>query len=170
MLLPVFMLKKKDSLEKLHQARKNARHVSTECSFEVLKQLKAKGFQTIQCEGEADVELGEFSSRYTYVLGDDADLLVRGVNNLLRDFQKGNTLYNANDIKKHAKLTTYQLKMMVCMAGCDYVDGIKNMGIITAYDFVKKYSTWDKVWAEVSKKFAVEKDDFTAIQSAILQF
>lgn len=33
---------------------------------------------------------------------------------------------------------------MCCLAGCDYVKKIKNIGIVTAHKFVNKYKTFTK--------------------------
>ena len=40
--------------------------------------------------------------------------------------------------------TDDQFKLMCCLAGCDYVKKIRNVGIVTAHKFVHKFKTFVK--------------------------
>lgn len=40
--------------------------------------------------------------------------------------------------------TDDQFKLMCCLAGCDYVKKIRNIGLVTAHKFVNKYKTFVK--------------------------
>ena len=40
--------------------------------------------------------------------------------------------------------TDDQFKLMCCIAGCDYVKKIRNIGLVTAHKFVNKYKTFTK--------------------------
>jgi 5'-3' exonuclease len=87
--------------ESIEKKARVARGVSFELSSEVLRILREdRGYKTLQCEGEADAVLIQLSRFFTYVVSEDSDLLIGGVNNLLRGIKTQNLLYSASDILK----------------------------------------------------------------------
>ncbi len=157
--------------EKVEKQARAARGVSTSTSMEVLHLLSEMGFKTLQCEGEADPVLVDMSTKYTYVISEDSDLLVSGITNLLRFFGSKNLLYNSCDILEKAKLNAEQLKQMVCMSGCDYTSGLNQMGLKTADKLMRKYKNFDQIMKFLDVKKHSPCTDFTCIvQKACLLF
>ena len=128
----------KELEKKMENTKRQARRITTEMSMEILSHLQQKGFKTLQCKGEADPILVQLSSKYTYLVSEDGDLIIGGANNLLRSFGKDNLCYS--NICKKVNFTQLQLKEMACMSGCDYTKGLERIGFPTAALMIRKYN------------------------------
>ena len=141
----------------IEKKKRQGRKITTSMSMRILLQLNERGYKTIQCEGEADAILIAMAKDFKYVVSEDGDLLVGGVNNLLRFFGTKNLLYS--DVLTFLDLTTLQLKEMACLAGCDYTSGIKGIGLKNAENFIRKYGTAQNfLQSSASQKFAKPPD------------
>lgn len=78
------------------------------------------------------------------IIAEDSDLLVFGCQKLvtkLNYFGQAIEIDTSSFSKMPAlhEFSLSDLRAMVCLAGCDYTNGIKNIGLITALKLVKKY-------------------------------
>lgn len=155
---------------------KTSRSITTEISKQVCVLLaKIPNWQVIQCDGEADRTLVSLSTQYDYVVSEDGDLLVSGVNNLLRNFgSKRMQVYSCEQILKTKKLNNTQLKEIACLAQCDYCDGLPKMGCQTAYGYMIKYKSTSNIFKNLTKKeretFQFTPEFVQEVSEAILEF
>ncbi len=141
--------------ERLEKKARLARGgVSTKLSMDVLEILGTK-YKTVQCNGEADAVLVKMAKDFDYVVSEDSDLLVSGIDNLLRFMGSKNLVYSITDILHKAecfnvtkrskypnpKITLHKLQEMVCIAGCDYTQGLEDIGLARAEIHICKYGS-----------------------------
>jgi 5'-3' exonuclease len=134
-----------EELEAVEKGLRASRGVKTQVSRDVLNLLQEK-HQCIQCEGEeADTYIRKHFSEYDFVLSEDSDLIISGVD-VVRDFNgySGN-LYRCADILKVTKFTLKQIQEMACLSGCDYFDGLPGVGLNTAAKIINKWGSVDKI-------------------------
>jgi 5'-3' exonuclease len=131
--------------KKVESRKRQARRITVDFAKEVLAILQTKGYITIQCEGEADHVLMLLAKGFTYVVSEDSDLLVGGVDNLLRYFGTTNELYS--NIFSVLDITPQQLKILSAFAGCDYTTGLPGLGLKKAETYLKKYKSVRKFLA-----------------------
>ncbi len=162
--------------EDIEKRARVARGVSTDLSKEVLRILREdRGYRTLQCKGEADPVLVQLAPFFTFVVSEDSDLLIAGIENLLRGLGTANELYSATDIlnqinvfhlqeskvvkkSKKCKPVFYEtvlqshLHEAACLMGCDYTEGLKSVGLKTAVDLMMEHKcNCEHVVAAVSK-------------------
>lgn len=136
--------KKSTPLENLKRA---ARGVSYEDTLEVARLVSEQqsGNMCIhQCEEEADRDLILLADQFDYVVSNDADILVGGANNFLREaFSPKQALYSSKLICEQLKVTLRQLQEITSLSGNDYTNGIYNMGLESAHNLIRKYGDVD---------------------------
>lgn len=125
--------------------------------------LDLMGIPYIKAPGEADIVCAWLSSRlnadgnkYTKgVISDDSDILVFGAKyillNLFKNKGKTTKLINLDLALTAMRLTHDQLIDLAVLAGCDYCDKIKGIGIKKAYNLILKYKTLDRAMDELKK-------------------
>ncbi len=143
---------------KLERLKRESRGLSTNSSKKILDILQKHGFKCIQCDGEADEDLARLANQYTYVVSEDSDLLIKNVKNLLRGFGKTNQIYNIDDIISKTNITLKQLRYIACLSGCDYTDGIKNIGLNRAYQLIKEHKHINTLLDKCSKQYHIPPD------------
>jgi len=134
-----------EKLERLDKLERAARGVSFEKSKMILKILEHAhpNFQCVQCDAEADDYILLHHNEYDYVISEDSDFIVGGVNKLLRGIgTKKQGIYKIQDILQKLQLTLLQLQEIASIAGNDYtMKGIENMGLAKAYPLIQKYGS-----------------------------
>ncbi len=170
-----------EEAELLDKMQRGSRSISTEFSKKVLELLHTEhGFDVLQCKGEADPILSLEAHKFTHLVTEDGDLLIRGVN-ILRGFPKNPETYCSKSILKAANITKKQLREMACMASCDYCpDGLKSVGMPTAHALILKHHSLENILRKTTdqgkKKFgigpyAVNNIDFEAeAREAMIEF
>ena len=139
----VSQLVQKENAEQWDKKERAARGVSYEDCVQILEILKTySNFKCVQCAyGEADPVLIFMSKKFDFVLSEDSDLLIGGVENLLRGFCTAKQrLYCTSGILKCLKIIKLQLQTIALVAGCDYKKTkIEGMGVKNAYLLIRKY-------------------------------
>jgi len=119
----------------------------------VINYLKSENIKYIVAPYEADPQMIylEKLGLVQGILSEDSDLLIFGAQCLLtklNDF--GECIEINRDNFKKCKavpiglMNDSQLRMVACLSGCDYTNGIPNVGIVTAFKLVKRYSNMHK--------------------------
>jgi exonuclease-1 len=131
---------------------------------EMIEELKAAGIPYVVAPYEADSQLTYLEQQGTIqgVLSEDSDLLVFGVRCLLTKLdQYGECVMIRRDdftACRELSLVGWKLsdfRIMAMLSGCDYLPGIDKMGLKTAYRYVRKHKTVDRVIHESRADFPV---------------
>lgn len=121
---------------------------------ELIEELKLLDVPYIVAPYEADSQLAYLEKKgvISGVLSEDSDLLVFGVKCLLTKLdQYGECVMINRDNFTACKdislvdWTEKEFRVMAMLSGCDYLPGIINMGLKTAYRLVRKHKTVEKV-------------------------
>lgn len=109
--------------------------------------LKNLGIFYYECNGETDSYIKSFFDKklIDYVITEDLDFLTHGCKNVLYNYnfnKKKIKLYNLNLILNDLNISYESFVDMCIMLGCDYhLKGIKNIGPIKSYQYIKKYKS-----------------------------
>lgn len=76
-----------------------------------------------------------------YVISSDSDALIFGAPHLVTNILSKPKVYCLSKILKSLNMTQEELINLAVLAGCDYCNKIPGIGIITAYNIVKRYGT-----------------------------
>ena len=155
--------------------------VTPEMARQLIDDLKRAGVKYIVAPYEADPQMVYLETKGIIdgILSEDSDLLVFGAKCLLTKLdQYGNCIeINKADFcaVKEISLTGWsdvEFRRMAILSGCDYLAGINNMGLKTAYRVVRKHKTIEKIirMMQFDGKFSVPKNYLEAYQRAELTF
>ena len=137
-----------------HRELQKAVDVTPEMASQLIAELKKLGVQYVVAPYEADAQLAylERKGLIQGILSEDSDLLVFGANCLLTKLnQYGDCIeINRNDFTACRDISLVgwsdaEFRLMAILSGCDYLPSINNMGLLTAYRFVRKYKTIEKI-------------------------
>ena len=137
-----------------HKELQKAVDVTPEMASQLIVELKKLGVQYVVAPYEADAQLAYLERRGLIqgILSEDSDLLVFGANCLLTKLnQYGDCIeINRNDFTACRDISLVgwsdaEFRLMAILSGCDYLPSINNMGLLTAYRFVRKYKTIEKI-------------------------
>lgn len=126
----------------IEKCKRQKRDITTDLTVDILVKLKEYGYKTLQCSGEADGSLVKLASQYNYVISEDSDLLICGVNNMVRFFGTQNLLYY--NVCEFLNRTPSQLISIAALSGCDYTDGLFKVGPVKAEKLILKFKTLDE--------------------------
>ncbi|KAK2056857.1 hypothetical protein LY76DRAFT_594749 [Colletotrichum caudatum] len=128
--------------------------VTPEMARNLIDELKEMDLPYVVAPYEADAQLVylERQGLIAGVLSEDSDLLVFGCKRLLTKLdQYGNCIeINRRDFcaVREVSLTGWtdtDFRRMAILSGCDYLEGINNMGLKTAYRMMRKYKTPERL-------------------------
>ncbi|KXH66585.1 hypothetical protein CSAL01_10301 [Colletotrichum salicis] len=128
--------------------------VTPEMARNLIDELKKMNISYVVAPYEADSQLVYLERRglINGILSEDSDLLVFGCKRLLTKLdQYGNCIeINRRDFcaVREVSLTGWtddDFRRMAILSGCDYLEGINNMGLKTAYRMIRKYKTVDRL-------------------------
>lgn len=128
--------------------------VTPEMARNLIDELKKLNISYVVAPYEADAQLVylERQGLINGILSEDSDLLVFGCKRLLTKLdQYGNCIeINRRDFcaVREVSLTGWtddDFRRMAILSGCDYLEGINNMGLKTAYRMIRKYKTIDRL-------------------------
>lgn len=143
-----------DRLSLAQQELQKAVDVTPLMARELIEELKALGVPYIVAPYEADSQLAYLEKQgiISGILSEDSDLLVFGAQCLLTKLdQHGDcVMINRADFTACREIslvgwTDKDFRMMAMLSGCDYLPGINNMGLKTAYRLVRKHKTVERV-------------------------
>lgn len=118
--------------------------------------IKLFGYTVIESLEEADSQLADLikNNKVDYIVTDDMDILVFGGNKILKNFTVANKKkiqeINLDILKKETNLTQSQIIDLGILLGCDYCPSIKGIGVVGAYNLIKKYNNLDKIFENES--------------------
>jgi exonuclease-1 len=128
--------------------------ITPEMVYQVINVLKSRNIEYMVSAYESDAQLAYLSMKnmIDLVITEDSDVLVFGCKRVLFKLNKdghGEEI-NRRDLGENRSLsflnwTDDQFKLMCCLSGCDYAPKIKNLGIVTAYNYVNDYKSFDAV-------------------------
>lgn len=137
-----------------HLELQKAIDVTPEMARHLIDELKKDGIPYVVAPYEADAQL-VYLERCGFISGiisEDSDLLVFGAKRLLTKMdQHGQCIeINRRDFcaVREVSLTGWtddQFRQMTIFSGCDYLEGIGNIGLKTAYRMMRKYKTPERV-------------------------
>lgn len=137
-----------------HLELQKAIDVTPEMTRQLIEELKKAEIPYVVAPYEADAQL-VYLERHGHISGivsEDSDLLVFGAKRLLTKLdQHGQCIeINRRDFLLVREIsltgwTEHEFRHMAILSGCDYLAGINNMGLKTAYRMVRKYKTPERV-------------------------
>jgi exonuclease-1 len=122
--------------------RRKAMVITDDIVLQLIQKLKELHIDYVISPYEADAQLAYMSLRgfVDVVITEDSDTLVYGCQRVIFKLSSsgyGNEILRKdlgkNQLLDFSNWTDIQFKMFCCLAGCDYVPRIKNIGIKTAY-------------------------------------
>lgn len=164
-----------------HLELQKAIDVTPEMARHLIEELKRADVPYVVAPYEADSQL-VYLERHGYINGiisEDSDLLVFGAKRLLTKMdQHGQCIeINRRDFcaVREISLTGWtddQFRQMTIFSGCDYLEGISNMGLKTAYRMMRKYKSPERVirMLQFDGKFRVSENYLAQYKQAELTF
>ncbi|KAK2610414.1 hypothetical protein N8I77_003845 [Diaporthe amygdali] len=164
-----------------HLELQKAIDVTPEMARHLIEELKKADVPYVVAPYEADSQL-VYLERHGFINGiisEDSDLLVFGAKRLLTKMdQHGQCIeINRRDFcaVREVSLTGWtddQFRQMTIFSGCDYLEGINNMGLKTAYRMMRKYKTPERVirMLQFDGKFRVSENYLAQYKQAELTF
>ena len=137
-----------------HLELQKAVDVTPEMAKHFIDELKKIGVQYVVAPYEADAQLAylERTGIIQGMLSEDSDLLVFGAKRLLTKLdQYGECIeINRADFTSCRDISLVgwsdaEFRRMAILSGCDYLASINKMGLKTAYRYVRKYKTIEKI-------------------------
>ncbi|QLG74921.1 hypothetical protein HG535_0H02480 [Zygotorulaspora mrakii] len=128
----------------------------------IIDYCKLNGIRYIVAPFEADAQMVYLEKKHVIqgIISEDSDLLIFGCHRLitkLNDFGECIEICRDDFNKLPRKFPMYQLtedeiRIMVCLSGCDYTDGIPKVGLITAMKLVIRFGTLDKILLHIQRE------------------
>ncbi|KAM0681570.1 hypothetical protein GINT2_000083 [Glugoides intestinalis] len=166
---------KRNNIERAKELMKRCVGVTPEILYSVLKTLQASNIEFIISPYEADAQLCFLQKigYIDYILTEDSDLIVYGATKILYKFD--GTYVSEYD---SSRLVTCRDKFFhdnildICiLSGCDYLDSIKGVGLITAHEKLKELGTLESfVTHMASRKKTIPNDYFELFWKAKATF
>ena len=147
-------LYKAGKISHAHQELQKAVDVTPFMARQLIDELKRLNIQYVVAPYEADAQLAYLEAKgiINGILSEDSDLLVFGAKRLLTKLdQHGDCVeINRADFASCREIslvgwTDADFRRMAILSGCDYLPSINKMGLKTAYRYVRKYKTPEKV-------------------------
>lgn len=160
-----------------YQELQKAVDITPEMARQLIEALKAASVRYVVAPYEADSQLAylERTGTINGVLSEDSDLLIFGVNCLLTKLdQYGDCVMIRRDdftACREVNLNGWSnadLRHMAILSGCDYLQGIHNMGLKTAHRLVRKYKNVPRIIqaAQLEGKFRMPEGYLASFQQA----
>lgn len=137
-----------------HLELQKAVDVTPEMARQLIDELKKIGVQYVVAPYEADAQLAYLERKGIIqgMLSEDSDLLVFGAKRLLTKLDQYGDCVEINradftacrDISLVGWSDT-EFRRMAILSGCDYLASINRMGLKSAYRYVRKYKTIEKI-------------------------
>lgn len=164
-----------------HQELQKAIDVTPEMARNLIEELKKADIPYVVAPYEADAQMVylERQGVISGIISEDSDLLVFGAKRLLTKLdQYGKCIeINRKDFCAVREIsltgwTDVEFRHMAIFSGCDYLDGVGNMGLKTAYRMIRKHKTPEKVlrMLRFDGKFQVSENYLASFKQAELTF
>lgn len=147
----------------------------------LIEELKKMGLPYIVAPYEADPQMVylEREGHVSGILSEDSDLLVFGAKRLLTKLDMQGNCIEINRREfcavREISLTDWtdvEFRHMAILSGCDYLEGVGNIGLKTAYRMIRKHKTIEKVirMLQFDGKYKVSENYLAAFYQAELTF
>lgn len=155
--------------------------VTPEMARHLIEELKKEGVPYVVAPYEADAQLVylERHGIITGIITEDSDLLVFGAKRLLTKLDPYGQCVEVNRrdfcAVREISLTGWtddQFRQMAIFSGCDYLEGVGNIGLKTAYRMLRKYKTPERMirMLQFDGKFKVSENYLAQFKQAELTF
>ena len=141
----------KEQIESLEEEIKKKTKNNVKVNHEEVSKFKEildnLGIFYYECEGETDSFIKSFfdCKLVDYVITEDLDFLTHGCKKVIRKYNYSKSKAELCDLElilKDLKLSYESFVDMCIILGCDYYEkGIKNVGPVKGYDFMKRYKS-----------------------------
>lgn len=163
------------------QELQKAIDVTPEMARHLIEELKKEGVPYVVAPYEADAQLVylERIGVINGIISEDSDLLVFGAKRLLTKMDPYGQCIEINRkdfcAVREISLTGWtddQFRQMAIFSGCDYLEGVGNMGLKTAYRMMRKYKTPERVirMLQFDGKFKISENYLAQYKQAELTF
>ncbi|TBU11774.1 exonuclease [Hamiltosporidium tvaerminnensis] len=133
---------KRNDISRAKELMKQCVNVTREMVNDVIEELIKENIEFIISPYETDAQLTYLQNIgfVDCILTEDSDFIVYGCSSILYKFDgEFVSLYEREILKKVKDLFFYEnIQKIAIMSGCDYIEGIKGLGVITAYKTLKK--------------------------------
>ncbi|KAK7988303.1 hypothetical protein PG989_008618 [Apiospora arundinis] len=164
-----------------HRELQKAIDITPEMARAVIEELKKVGVPYIVAPYEADPQLVylEREGIINGILSEDSDLLVFGAKRLITKLEQHGACIEINrrdfGACREISLTGWsdeQFRHMAILHGCDYLEGIRALGLKTAYRMLRKHKTPEKVvkMLQFDGKYRIPSDYLQLFHQAELTF
>lgn len=137
-----------------HAAFSKAVDVTAEMARKVLQSFQARGVECIVAPYESDAQLAKLAKdgRVNFVISEDSDLLAFGCNRVLYKLDRHTGRGEMVDLALLTKLGSEvrhfspdQFLDFCILAGCDYLDSVRGVGVKRAMQLVAKYKSTKRI-------------------------
>ena len=174
-------LYKAGKISQAHQELQKAVDVTPYMARQLIEELKRANIQYVVAPYEADAQLVYLERKdiINGILSEDSDLLVFGARRLLTKLDQHGECVAIDRVDfascrevTLAGWTDAEFRRMAILSGCDYLPNISKMGLKTAYRYVRKYKTSEKVvrMLQFEGQFVVPPDYLDRFERAELTF
>lgn len=159
--------------EKLAKEKRRSETVTQSMINDIQELLKIFGIPYLIAPQEAEAQCAELYklNLINGIITDDSDCLLFGGEVVYKNvFNQKNFVecYTLKDIKKKLSLNRDNLIDMAFLLGCDYTDGVKGIGVVTASKILKEFRTLIdfKIWVNdvLNLKYSNNNNDFTLLK------
>lgn len=155
--------------------------ITPEMACHLIEELKKLGLPYVVAPYEADAQMVylEREGLVNGIISEDSDLLVFGAKRLLTKLDMQGHCIEINRREfcacREVSLTDFSdkdFRHMAILSGCDYLEGIGNIGLKTAYRMIRKHKTIEKVvrMLQFDGKYKVSENYMAAFRQAELTF
>ncbi|KAL1891172.1 Rad2 nuclease [Sporothrix stenoceras] len=155
--------------------------ITPEMACHLIEELKKLGLPYVVAPYEADAQMVylEREGLVSGIISEDSDLLVFGAKRLLTKLDMQGHCIEINRREfcacREVSLTDFSdkdFRHMAILSGCDYLEGIGNIGLKTAYRMIRKHKTIEKVvrMLQFDGKYKVSENYMAAFRQAELTF
>lgn len=160
---------KRNNIERAKELMKRCVGVTPEILFSVLKTLQANNIEFIISPYEADAQLCFLQKigYIDYILTEDSDLIVYGSTKILYKFD-GMYASEYDSLRLAAcrdKFFEENILDICILSGCDYLDSIKGVGLITAHEKLKELGTLESFVAYMASRKKEVPNDYLELFS-----
>jgi len=158
-------------IDAIFRSARRAFELTPNMMQEIFETAKEDGWSIVQCDGEADVHIGnlDLTANAVVVSGDSDLLFYENIHHILRPAKQGYLFYKKSDILELLNMTSPQWTCVGVVSGNDYDPNITGLGIATNCTLVKNikqdtvkdiltcYLELDRVKAKNQEKIAFSK-------------
>lgn len=131
--------------------------VTSTMTEDSIRILELMGLPVFKAKSEAEAQCVDLlkKGKVAAVVSDDMDCLTFGANTLLKGVKsKNDPIFeiSLDDVLKELELTMDEFIDFCILCGCDYLPTIHGFGPVTAYKYIQKYKTIEKILEAIEEE------------------